>query len=223
MFDKKSDISAQQREKLYCEILYTIKHKIGLTIEGHNDYKNDLYKYAQDVFKMTHDDHERLFALASEVKPPVLILNVEVVEAKQLEAKDANGFSDPYCMLGIVPANRAKQEVNTKQTTSSGSDEEAHKSIAQHSKSFKADTKEAAKEAKEKSSFIKRFSSFRRSEKKSEAKENEKENTSTSTSTSTMRSSFKMKKNKDIGPISETMMTATTRDNQPATYKKKKY
>lgn len=28
------------------------------------------------------------------------------MEAKHLEAKDANGFSDPYCMLGIIPGQR---------------------------------------------------------------------------------------------------------------------
>ena len=32
-----------------------------------------------------------------------MILNVVVEEAEGLEAKDANGFSDPYCMLGIRP------------------------------------------------------------------------------------------------------------------------
>lgn len=41
------------------------------------------------------------------IKAPIIILNVEVVEARSLEAKDANGFSDPYCMLGIIPGNRA--------------------------------------------------------------------------------------------------------------------
>ena len=32
------------------------------------------------------------------------MLNVVVTEASGLEAKDANGYSDPYCMLGIRPA-----------------------------------------------------------------------------------------------------------------------
>ena len=34
-----------------------------------------------------------------------MILNVVVEEAEGLEAKDANGYSDPYCMLGIRPTH----------------------------------------------------------------------------------------------------------------------
>ena len=30
-------------------------------------------------------------------------MNVIVIEADGLEAKDINGYSDPYCMLGILP------------------------------------------------------------------------------------------------------------------------
>ena len=30
-------------------------------------------------------------------------MNVIVIEAEGLEAKDINGYSDPYCMLGILP------------------------------------------------------------------------------------------------------------------------
>ena len=36
-------------------------------------------------------------------QPPIIVLNVVVLEAKDLEAKDSDGFSDPYCMLGIKP------------------------------------------------------------------------------------------------------------------------
>jgi hypothetical protein len=61
-------ISGGERESLYREVIYTIKHKIGLTMDGHNDFKMDLYKYAQEAFKMSNADHERLFALASEEK-----------------------------------------------------------------------------------------------------------------------------------------------------------
>ena len=47
--------------------------------------------------------HDHLKSVASDEKPPVVVLNVFVIEAEGLEAKDVNGLSDPYCMLGIRP------------------------------------------------------------------------------------------------------------------------
>lgn len=44
---------------------------------------------------------ESFFGLC--LQPPLIVLNVVVIEAKDLEAKDSDGFSDPYCMLGIRP------------------------------------------------------------------------------------------------------------------------
>lgn len=111
--DEARELSVEERESIYCEVIYTIKHKIGRTIDGHNDYILDLYKYAQDAFKMSQQDHDRLFAHTCEEKAPIIILNVEVIEARGLEAKDANGFSDPYCMLGIIPGNRAHTLLDT--------------------------------------------------------------------------------------------------------------
>ena len=40
------------------------------------------------------------------MQPPIVVLNAVVIEAKDLEAKDSDGFSDPYCMLGIRPGMR---------------------------------------------------------------------------------------------------------------------
>lgn len=37
-----------------------------------------------------------------------MVLNVIVIEAEGLEAKDINGYSDPYCMLGIQPVETSK-------------------------------------------------------------------------------------------------------------------
>ena len=99
-------ISTNERDSLYRELIYTIKHKIGRTIDGHSDLNIDLYKYAQEAFGLSDEEHQRLLSLTNEEKPPVVILYVEVKEAKNLEAKDANGFSDPYCMLGVIPGSR---------------------------------------------------------------------------------------------------------------------
>ncbi|XP_064115164.1 BAI1-associated protein 3-like [Macrobrachium nipponense] len=98
-------LSKREMEALYVEVLYTVFHKVGAQL--HTDKKDiteDLPRYAQNAFHIDMQDHLRLQAVAQEEKPPILVLNLVVVEAENLEAKDPNGFSDPYCMLGIQPA-----------------------------------------------------------------------------------------------------------------------
>ncbi|KAK2162506.1 hypothetical protein LSH36_97g03031 [Paralvinella palmiformis] len=120
-------LTQKEFELLYIEVLYTIKHKIGTTSGHHLPFMQDLYLYAREAFGVTPEQHARLLARASEEKPPVLILNVTVVEARGLEAKDADGFSDPYCMLGILPGSRAMREhlLDFNQTGSCSSDDES--------------------------------------------------------------------------------------------------
>ncbi|EDO63740.1 AGAP005816-PA [Anopheles gambiae str. PEST] len=67
-------------------------------------YKEEMYLQAQRVFNVSADRHYRLLHAATEEKPKIIVLTVIVQEAEGLEAKDANGFSDPYCMLGIQPS-----------------------------------------------------------------------------------------------------------------------
>ncbi|GFT35586.1 BAI1-associated protein 3 [Nephila pilipes] len=70
---------------------------------------------------MSDDDHKRFLSIAQDEKPPILVLNVTVVEAQGLEAKDPNGFSDPYCMLGIQPANTLERRNSSDEELGSGS------------------------------------------------------------------------------------------------------
>jgi len=42
------------------------------------------------------------------LQAPKVVLNITVIEARDLEAKDANGFSDPYCMLGLIGTKSRK-------------------------------------------------------------------------------------------------------------------
>ncbi|KAJ8319416.1 hypothetical protein KUTeg_004507 [Tegillarca granosa] len=105
-------LNRKEFELLYIEVLYTIKHKIGTTAGGHQPIIQDLYQYAQESFGVSPEDHARLLAKATEEKPPILILNLTVIEAKGLEAKDADGYSDPYCMVGIIPGRLADQDLS---------------------------------------------------------------------------------------------------------------
>ncbi|XP_060811267.1 BAI1-associated protein 3 isoform X2 [Bombus pascuorum] len=95
----------KELEQLYIEVLYTIANTVGASTGQYAHYKEDLYRYAQEAFGVPPDQHRRYLNIASEEKPPIVVLSVVVVEAEGLEAKDANGFSDPYCMLGIQPGN----------------------------------------------------------------------------------------------------------------------
>ncbi|XP_045213590.2 BAI1-associated protein 3-like isoform X3 [Mercenaria mercenaria] len=121
---KLPDLSRKEFELLYVEVLYTIKHKIGTTIGGHLPFIQDLYQYAQEAFKVSPEDHARLLAQATKEKPPIVILNATVLEARNLEAKDADGFSDPYCMLGIMPGHRIESLEGTEGGSMGSSDEE---------------------------------------------------------------------------------------------------
>ncbi|KAL6263237.1 hypothetical protein P5V15_006038, partial [Pogonomyrmex californicus] len=97
--------SKKEMEQLYIEVLYTIANTVGASTGQYAHYKEDLYRYAQEAFGVPQDQHRRYLNIASEEKPPIVVLSVVVIEADGLEAKDVNGFSDPYCMLGIQPGN----------------------------------------------------------------------------------------------------------------------
>ncbi|KAG8196992.1 hypothetical protein JTE90_013136 [Oedothorax gibbosus] len=114
-------IGRKEWEELYIAVLYTIKHKLGANSSGYSVYAEDLYEYAQEAFCMSDEDHRRYLSIAHDEKPPILVLNITVVEAQGLEAKDPNGFSDPYCMLGIQPANTLERRNSSDDEFGSGS------------------------------------------------------------------------------------------------------
>ena len=57
------------------EVLYTIKHKIGITIGGHLPFIQDLYQYAQEAFRVPQQDHSRLMEQATKEKVGHLSFN----------------------------------------------------------------------------------------------------------------------------------------------------
>uniref|UniRef100_A0A8D8CI16 Protein unc-13 homolog D n=3 Tax=Culex pipiens TaxID=7175 RepID=A0A8D8CI16_CULPI len=99
-------------EELYEEILFEIINNIGLDEELTED---SLIHYVQDAFKIANEKHEDIIRVARNKEPPEICLNVEVIEAKELEPKDSNGLSDPFVTMYIAsnPTHRYNTSVKS--------------------------------------------------------------------------------------------------------------
>ena len=109
IFTFNQDLEKTQLERLYVEVLFTIENKLGSSCPQFTEMNTELLSYAKEAFGVNQKVHDHLMGVASGEKAPIVMLNVVVAEASGLEAKDANGYSDPYCMLGIRPSPSSHQ------------------------------------------------------------------------------------------------------------------
>uniref|UniRef100_A0A8C9WXB9 C2 domain-containing protein n=1 Tax=Sander lucioperca TaxID=283035 RepID=A0A8C9WXB9_SANLU len=95
---------------LYEEAVYTVVNRVGVPSSEHVTSDEELFAYLLKVsivmysvhaLDLSHlrflTDSKFLFSQRASFS-----LRVSVMKAKNLMAKDANGYSDPYCMLGIL-------------------------------------------------------------------------------------------------------------------------
>ncbi|KAF7636619.1 hypothetical protein Mgra_00004016 [Meloidogyne graminicola] len=110
------------RKDLYLETVYTILHRIGkksssASIGGVACAFGDeqLLQYAKSAFQIDEKTHKTLVEKALSEKPPILLLNVLLLEARDLIAKDIDGFSDPFVMLGVIPSSSSAKGTEEQQ------------------------------------------------------------------------------------------------------------
>lgn len=105
-----------QIDELYSEILYEILHNIGCD-NGctYETGQTALFQYVQDAFKISNEKHQFLFEQAEQKEPPEVLLNVEIVEGKDIVPKDPNGLSDPFVTLFLqsTPTHRYNTSVKS--------------------------------------------------------------------------------------------------------------
>ncbi|OQR79727.1 BAI1-associated protein 3-like [Tropilaelaps mercedesae] len=84
-------------ECAYEESLYSIMHRVGKT----KHRKEELYFFLKDAFSVDDENHYEALTRVGREKKPQTCIEVFVDRAEDLIAKDPNGYSDPYCMLGV--------------------------------------------------------------------------------------------------------------------------
>ncbi|MFT7812016.1 BAI1-associated protein 3 [Arapaima gigas] len=101
--------SRDELELLYEEAVYTVVNRVGVPTPEYMNNEAELYSYLQKVFDMKPEEHDIISQRIQDSKRASFSLKVSVVEGKDLLAKDPNGYSDPYCMLGIVPGQAPRE------------------------------------------------------------------------------------------------------------------
>ncbi|XP_041832224.1 BAI1-associated protein 3 [Melanotaenia boesemani] len=108
-------ISRTELDLLYEEAVYTVVNRVGVPTPEHVKSDDELFAYLLKVFDMGEEEHDIILQKVQESKRASFSLRVSVMKAKNLMAKDANGYSDPYCMLGILMGQSPRETEEKKE------------------------------------------------------------------------------------------------------------
>ncbi|KAM6904913.1 BAI1-associated protein 3 [Xenentodon cancila] len=108
-------INRTELDLLYEEAVYTVVNRVGVPAPEHVKSDDELFAYLLKVFDMGEEEHDIILQKVQESKRANFSLRVSVMKAKSLMAKDANGYSDPYCMLGILVGQSPREAEEKKE------------------------------------------------------------------------------------------------------------
>ncbi|KAJ8364130.1 hypothetical protein SKAU_G00129610 [Synaphobranchus kaupii] len=95
-------VTRRELDLLCEEAVYTVMNRVGVPCPQYVTNERELFSYLQKVFAIESEEQNIILHRVQEAKRASYSLKVSVMEGKNLLAKDANGYSDPYCMLGIL-------------------------------------------------------------------------------------------------------------------------
>lgn len=87
-------------------VAFVLSYPIGVASEPGKFPLSKYVEYIENCMEIEDEERLKFNEFARTLKSPAFYLNVAVIEARGLEAKDIDGFSDPYCIMGIVPGSR---------------------------------------------------------------------------------------------------------------------
>lgn len=100
---------------MYEEVLYEILHNVG-SDETKMD-PDKMFSFMQEAFKISDETHAELLEKAKFKEAPELRLNIEIIEAKDLNSKDPNGLADPFVTLYVASAPQTRYTSSVKSGT----------------------------------------------------------------------------------------------------------
>ncbi|CAH2084741.1 unnamed protein product [Euphydryas editha] len=110
-------IQSMTVDELYLEVLYEILHNVGGCDIGFEVGQQAMLFYVQEAFKMSNDKHTELLTQAEAKEPPELMLNVEIIEGKDLVPKDPTGLSDPFVTIYLMSNTAHRYNTSVKSGT----------------------------------------------------------------------------------------------------------
>nr|XP_015215507.1 PREDICTED: BAI1-associated protein 3 isoform X1 [Lepisosteus oculatus] len=108
-------LTRRELDLLYEEVVYTVVNRVGVPTPDYVNNEGELFAYLQKVFDIGSEEHDIILQRVRESKRASYALKVSVMKGKNLLAKDANGYSDPYCMLGILLGQSPKEPEEKKE------------------------------------------------------------------------------------------------------------
>ncbi|KAJ8043071.1 BAI1-associated protein 3 [Holothuria leucospilota] len=113
--------SASQEEEFtgfYALVLQTLLHPLG-RLDSVDCNPLELAAHCQRVFGVNSAEHAKLVKQELSKIPNSHLLKVTVVEAKDIKSMDANGLSDPYCLVALVNKGMSAGDSNSLQHSTS--------------------------------------------------------------------------------------------------------
>ncbi|XP_078492943.1 BAI1-associated protein 3-like [Ciona intestinalis] len=93
------------RRQMYEDTVNVIVNRLECELTDFSEA--DLLNLAQDTFEVSNSGHKVAVEKArSQEISKKCVLRLQVLKAEHLAAKDVDGTSDPYCLLGVVPASQ---------------------------------------------------------------------------------------------------------------------
>ena len=115
MFSISGEVSKEDGEELYCDVLFCLIHTIGCDLKKINQFQ--LVEHLRKAFQIEPKHHLKIYNQVSAEPGPSVKLSLGIIEAKDLVSKDISGTNNPYCTFNVSSSKESPQSTSCKPQT----------------------------------------------------------------------------------------------------------